>query len=96
MHSGSSKNLAANLEKWALESENWAVHGRLQTYVADACAADMYYHLSYITELKNLARAARLKAEKAERACNDDPSSPYDPLVLSLIIITIIISMNRN
>ena len=47
--SGTSKNLAKNLEKWALESKNWAVHGRLQTCVDDACAADIYWHTSRIS-----------------------------------------------
>ena len=64
--SGTSKNLAKNLEKWALESKNWAVHGRLQTCVEDACAANIHWHRSCYTDLKNKARTAKTKTAKAE------------------------------
>ena len=82
---GTSKDLATNLEKWALESKNWAVHGRLQTCVDDACAADIYWHTSCYTDLKNKARTAKTKAAKAEYPTNNDGSS-YDPLVFSQLI----------
>ena len=51
----------------------------------DACAADIYWHTSCYTDLKNKARTAKTKAAKAEYPTNNDGSS-YDPLVFSQLI----------
>ena len=81
LHRCGSTDVSEKLEKWALESKDWAVHVKLQTCTKDACAADIYYHNSCYNELHNAARAATKKAINPEYL-----KSPYDNLVFSQLI----------
>ena len=85
-----SHDCGKNLLTWALESNNWAVHARLNTSMnpADTAAADIYYHRSCYTTIKNEARsakAAKAKASSLHNQSSKDQSS-YDPLVFSQLI----------
>ena len=82
IHRASSQNCSQNLCKWAVESNNWVVHARLNTAI-DAAAGDVYYHISCYTKLKNEARAAVNKSSNAE---TNYAKEQYDPLVFAQLV----------
>ena len=79
------KNCGNNLLKYATESKNWVVHARLNT-AFDAIAADMYYHLSCITQMKNNARSVTAAESKASNEKKDGKKQEYDPLVIAQLV----------
>lgn len=82
LHKCGSADVSANLEKWALGTNNWTVHRKLQTCPNDACAADIHYHNTCYLELYNAYEAAKKKKEHGEKKLK----SPYDNLVFSQLI----------
>lgn len=68
--------------KWSLESKNWVVHARLNRVAnaEDAHAADIYYHISCYTKLKNDAR------QKANASKSSGDGQQYDPLVVARLV----------
>ena len=81
-----SANCGKNLLNWAIESKNWAVHSRLHTAISaeDTIAADVHYHSSCYTKLKNAARAAKSKTS-VDTQCPGE-SQTYDPLVFAELL----------
>ena len=71
-----STDFSEKLEKWALESKDWALHVKLQT-----CASNIYYHNSCKTKIYNAAVAATKSINNP-----DNLKYPYDNLVLSQLI----------
>ena len=63
--------------------KNWTVHSRLHTAISaqDTIAADVHYHSSCYTKLKNAARAAKSKTS-VDAQCPGE-SQTYDPLVFA-------------
>ena len=81
-----SANCGKNLLKWATESENWVVHARLNTAInaEDAEAADIHYHHTCYTHLKNAARAASATPRNTTKSSSCQ--QPYDPLVIAELL----------
>ncbi|KAF5273475.1 hypothetical protein FQA39_LY07492 [Lamprigera yunnana] len=78
----SSANCGKNLFEWALQSQNWVVHARLNTTsnAEDAQAWDTHYHASCYTKLKTEARAAT----KSLRSTLHQQT--YDPIITAQLL----------
>lgn len=81
-----SNDCGKNLLAWAIESRNWVVHARLNTAInaEDAEAADIHYHSSCYTKLKNAARAA--KSQSSAESSKSTTMQGYDPLVFAHLV----------
>ena len=83
IHRSASTENGEKLLTWAKTGKNWTVLGRLNTCPdpTDTTAADIYYHISCYTELKNNARSAERAANKS-----DIDQNKYDHLVYYQLI----------
>ena len=89
-----SNNCGKNLLASAIESKNWVVHARLNTAInaEDAEAADLHYHSSCYTKLKNALRAA--KSQSSDGTQTSANLQAYDPLVFAHLIAYVRISQS--
>ncbi|KAF5299189.1 hypothetical protein FQA39_LY02362 [Lamprigera yunnana] len=79
-----SANCGKYLLEWALQSQNWVVHARLNnasnTEDAHCSGSGIHYHASWYTKLKTKARAAT----KSSRSTFHQKT--YDPLIIAQLL----------
>lgn len=92
-----SKEITESLVKYAIDSENWKVLGKLSTAL-DATAGDIHYHSSCKTELWTAARSKnRVKEAAAKSSSSSSPTTKYesyDPMTYAQLIAYIRYSRN--